>query len=182
MTNLVQNIMDCYHRASFEEKQSGMSWYLDAQSIALEVGKGDVKLGAALIAVTSPLQRWEQNVKVARHAAEFGSPYPGMKNIMDKVSRLLAGENPDDVVSGQKVTSFYRNIVNPYGQSVTVDRHAFDIAMATRFNPEGRPSLGKRQYEIISDAYRKAAESLGIVPLELQAVTWVTWRRENGIA
>jgi hypothetical protein len=179
--NKSQNIIDTYYRSTPDERQAGLSWYLDAHVIARNVGKGNLKLGAALIAVTSPMQKWERNVIVAKHAMEFGSPYPGMKAIMDKVSRLLEGENPDTVVSGQKVTSFYRNILDPYGPEVTIDRHAIDIALAKRHTDTNRPSIGKKMYAELADAYRDAAVILGISPLELQAVTWVTWRRELGI-
>lgn len=180
--NKSQNIIDVYNRRTLDEDRAGLSWYLDAHVIAREVGQGNLKLGAALIAVTSPMQRWDRNIKVAKHAMEYGYPYPGMKNIMAKVTRLLEGENPDNVVSGQKVTSFYRNILNPYGDEVTIDRHAIDIALATRHTDKNRPSIGKKMYSELAMAYRDAANELGIYPLELQAVTWVVWRRELGIA
>lgn len=179
--NIVENIISVFNRATPAERESGLAWYLEANAIAKELGKGDVRFGAALLAVTSPMMKWDRNVKVARHAVEYGYPYPGMNSIMQKVIRLLEGENPDTVVSGQKVTSFYRNIVNPYGDEVTIDRHAIDIAFGIRHDEKGRPSPGKLLYTELANGYRDAAKILGVYPLELQAITWVTWRRELGI-
>jgi hypothetical protein len=176
-----QNILDVFDRATDAEVMHGMTWYVEANAIALELGHGDVRKGAALIAVTSPMQKWDRNIKVARHAVEYGYPYPGMKNIMGKVIRILEGENPDTVVSGEKVTSFYNNIIDPLGDHVTVDRHAIDIALGVRHTDESRPSMSKTRYKAIADAYTAVAKGLEIAPLQLQAITWVTWRREQGI-
>lgn len=179
--NIVENIISVFDRATQEEVDGGILWYLEAQRTALEIGKGDLKLGAALLAVTSPMQKWERNVIVARYAMEHGKPYPGMKAIMSKVQRLIDGENPDDVVKGQKVTSFYRNIVNPFSDDVTIDRHAQDIAMDKRHTDSDRPGISKTAYAEFANAYREAASLCGVFPLELQAITWVAWRRELGI-
>jgi hypothetical protein len=34
-----------------------------------------------------------------------------------------------------------------------------------------------KKYKAIADAYRRAAKKLGVRPLEVQAVTWVVWRK-----
>lgn len=175
------NILAVYNRASESEIEDGLTWYPNAHVIATQLGNGDTKFGAALLAVTSPMQRWERNVIVAKHAVEFGDPYPGMSQTMNKVRRLLEGENPDTVVSGQKVTSFYNNIVDPYGPHVTIDRHAYDIAVGKRHTDETRPSIGKGVYDNLSRSYIAVAKYLGIAPLSLQAIVWVVWRRELGI-
>lgn len=179
--NIVENIVSVFDRATNEEVEHGLSWYLDANRIALDVGKGDLKLGAGLLAVLSPRLKWNKNVEYAYHAVEYGWPYPGMSAITNKVIRLLEGESADTVVNGEKTVSFYRNIVNPFSDDVTVDRHAIDIALATRHNDDTRPSLSKSRYEELANAYRDAAKRCSIFPLELQAITWVAWRREVGI-
>lgn len=179
--NEIENIIAVYNRASASEIEDGLTWYPNAHVMATQLGNGDTRFGAALLAVTSPMQRWERNVIVAKHAVEYGDPYPGMSQTMNKVRRLLEGENPDSVVSGQKVTAFYNNILDPYGPHVTIDRHAYDIAVGMRHSDDSRPSIGKRVYEHLSSAYIQAAKNLGIAPLSLQAITWVVWRRELGI-
>jgi hypothetical protein len=181
MNENVANIVAVYRRASHDELVDGLEWYPNAHVIATQLGNGDTRFGAALLAVLSPLQKWDKNVDYAYHAVEYGWPYPGMTDKMNKVIRLLEGENPDTVVKGEKVTSFYNNILDPYGPHVTIDRHAYDIAMGIRHTDETRPSIGKKVYETLSRAYIDAAEELGIAPLSLQAITWVVWRREHGI-
>ena len=76
--------------------------------------------------------------------------------------------------------TFYGNIVNPWGEGVTIDRHAYDIAVGIRHG-NTRPGIGKRVYREFSAAYIAAAHECGIFPLEMQAITWTVWRRENGI-
>lgn len=179
--NLKANILSAYSRATSEERSNGMAWYDYAHKVALRIANGNLELGAAMLAVTSPMQKWERNVIVAEHAFTYGFPYPGMKSIMSKVIRLLEGEEPSTVVNGEKTTSFFNNIVNPNGSQVTIDRHAYDIAVGQIHTDKTRPSITKKMYAEFSEAYRAAADELGMVTLELQAVTWVAWRREKGI-
>jgi hypothetical protein len=47
---------------------------------------------------------------------------------------LCGGEEPEKVLGGNKVTSFYHNISDPSSPlHVTVDRHAHDIAIGNPF-------------------------------------------------
>ncbi len=180
-TTHVSNILATYALANSHERANGLAWYFEANTIARELGNGDVAFGAALLAVLSPLEKWERNVAVARHAVAYGYPYPTTGDKTGKVTRLLSGENPADVVSGPKVTAFYNNILDPSGDHVTIDRHAIDIAFGVVHTDKSRPAGTKKLIAELSTAYRDAAKTLNIVPLELQAITWVAWRRMKGI-
>ena len=175
------NILATYKQATDDEMSGGLAWYFEANAIARELGNGDVEFGAALLAVLSPLEKWERNVAVARLAVAYGYPYPTTTDKMGKVTRLLSGETPADVVSGPKVTAFYNNILDPSGDHVTIDRHAIDIAFGVVHTDKSRPAGTKKLIAELSDAYRNVAATLNIVPLELQAITWVAWRRMKGI-
>ena len=41
---------------------------------------------------------------------------------------------------------------------------------------------GVKEYGIIADAYYKAANKVGIKGYQMQAITWVAWRRQHNIA
>lgn len=84
----------------------------------------------------------------------------------ENVSKRLGDAN--------KVRNFYLNIANPNDdRAVTIDTHAMAIALM-------KP-LGSSSYEVnftppyfafYADAYREAAEKLGIKTRELQSITW----------
>ena len=81
-----------------------------------------------------------------------------------------------------KITNFYRNIANPTADFVTVDRHAHDIAVGEVFGKQNRRMLGsKGGYNELADLYREVADFVGILPSELQAITWCAWREAIGI-
>src|SRR5690606_6619528 len=92
--------------------------------------------------------------------------------------RILAGEDPLDVLKGDKVRSFYLNILGDT-DAVTVDRHAPELYLGKRVADRARPSVGKRLYREASDASRTAAAQAPRqpTPRDLQAITWLVWRR-----
>ena len=173
--NLIENITAVFDRASQSEVESGMFWYPTAHRIALE--SGSVERGAGIIAALSPMMPWDRNVMLAREAWGTGTAHGGLTANVAKAQSILEGANPLDVLGGDKVRTFYRNIVSPWGDGVTIDRHAYDIATNT-VNGNGYRGIGKRVYAELSEAYVTTASMLGIFPTELQAITWVVWRRE----
>lgn len=84
-----------------------------------------------------------------------------------------------------KVRDFYNNIFNPENtNAVTVDTHAVgaalfsvvsanDSVVADNFGNPGNTTSGQKgTYPIYFEAYRRAAKQLGILPRELQSITW----------
>lgn len=112
-----------------------------------------------------------------------------------KAWRILRyGESPLKVLGGDKVRSFYRNILNPLDPvPVTIDGHCYNI-----YRGERRPLVSRRKtqtgevkispavdegltYKEVARAYRSAAMSLEILPNQLQATVWHTWKRIHNI-
>ena len=177
------NIVSVARRATPREIEAGYSWYPLAHDISAEIAP-DIRYGAGVIAALSPMMPWHRNVMLARAAfAEGGLMGGALSTNVAKANRIAAGNHPLTVLGGRKVLSFYDNIVNPTGDSVTIDRHALDIAH-NRVMPDSLKSRigGKALYTFYSAAYREAADYLGIHAPELQAITWVAWRRMKGIA
>ena len=93
-----------------------------------------------------------------------------------------------------KVRSFYNNIIAPYstGGDVTIDTHAVAAALLQPLagsdrevehnfggGPVGEPGTtnsivngSQGTYGLYADAYRRLADELGILPRELQSITW----------
>lgn len=161
-----------------------------------------VERAVAVIAVLSPRLSWSKNVELARWvysevSSVLLSPpvpaweqsvlgrFPGLKVNGKKALSILLGVAPEEVVSGPKVTAFYHAIANPNDpRGIVIDRHAFDVAVGRVMDDRTRGIvLGRKgAYEQFVRAYERAAEQLqnefpGITPAEVQAITWVAWRR-----
>lgn len=183
---MIENILWLYEQASSQSLESGMSWYDDAhqwaQYKAMQYGL-EVEIVAAIISALSPRNEWSRNLKDTDtllmcfdrgdkgpdfvKAATFG------KNVF-KAWLVRSKLDPTLVMTSPKTRAFVDNITWPDGPSVTVDSWAYRIA-------EGDLSLPARglrepEYECYAEAYREAAEFVGIVPCRLQAITWVEAR------
>jgi len=195
----VENIINKYREASPSFVEGGHQWYEKAHEEATKLGKGDTKRGAGIIAALSPLNDWERNVKEAKELVKTGNVKSALlpANVA-KAQRIHAGEPPEEVLGGHKVTNFFQNIHDPNNKSpVTIDRHAYDIAMGRPFAGTGKPknleelkvprqtgtmsqdlglsSMGRYQHFV--RAYQHAAGELNVdVPNKVQATSWVTHR------
>ena len=183
MSDYVNNILAVYNGASADVMRSGIAWYANAHAFAASLDT-DVSRAAAVVAVISPNTSWSANKTLALKAyANRAGEGVGFPDKVRKVNRLFAGESPDTVVSGPKVTAFYHTILNPWSADVmpVIDRHAQDIADGIRNNEKGRkPPTGKR-YGVYADAYREVARIVGLPAHMVQAITWESWREAHGI-
>jgi hypothetical protein len=190
----VQNIINKYGTATPELLRGGSQWYERAHEEAKKVGSGDVRKGAGIIAALSPLSDWDRNVAEAHELKKTGGVSGALlpQNV-EKARRIHAGEDPHEVLGGHKVRSFFENIHDPSNpEHVTIDRHAYDIAMGHPFVGTGRkttprggggkmsPDIGLSgygRYQHFVHAYKVASENLGIlIPNKTQAVSWVAHR------
>lgn len=182
----------------------------DAVALAT-LGDGDVSRAAAVIAVLSPSTPWQRNVALARKAytmAAEGATFDEitapqgegglgtMGNSKRKAAALVLGADPESIVSGPKVIPFWQRIAeaaahNTNASSVVVDRHAFDIAVGEVTSDRIRGGfLGRKGgthtvalcYVRAAAVLRRTGECPDITPAELQAVTWIVWRREHAHA
>lgn len=189
-TTYVDNILDILDRATDAEYTSGMYWYVSANALAWELDFVDYRRAAGVIAALSPRLRWDKNVAYARLAyslkgydvtPEILSYIPTLNNSRTKALAMVNGERPENVLgNGLKTNAFYDNIARPYDSlAVTVDKHAFDIANNLRTPYKGMVITDK-VYRSMADAYAIAAREVGILPMQVQAITWVAWRNIVG--
>lgn len=175
-----ENILSCYRRATAAEHAAGMVWYNDAHALALELSPDDVWRGAGVIAALSPLKEWSLNVRYARRAFETGIVSGNMPMHNAIAQRILDGEHPLDVMRGDKTRNFTMAIATDGLSDVaTIDRHAHDIAMAEVFTDDTR-KIGKRIYRDMAHAYALVAADVNVSVNQIQAITWITWKREKG--
>lgn len=184
-TKNVSNILAVYSQATAEEITAGREWYAKAHDECDDLHFFP-RMGPGIVAALSPGLRWEVNIEAARKFIAgdsiigLGIRYTANLN---KAARILSGEFPECVLGGNKVRAFYRCILNPENRThVCVDGHAYSIWRAKRIPLDQTPNLGRRgRYHRIAEDYCKAAKATGLLPNQIQAVTWCTWRRLHGV-
>lgn len=193
---MVERILFVYGQAEPIEQTAGLRWYDSAHLFAAGLARStagrryrlSVRRAAGIIAALSPQKGWQLNQALADDLVRTETCGQTERNVW-KARSILFGEDPTTVlappnparITGRKVRSFFDNIVDPKrSTAVTVDRHALDIVTATYGNTISLDDAGR--YDRVADAYRDAAALVGLRPHEIQAITWVTWRRVKGIA
>ena len=89
------------------------------------------------------------------------------------------------ILNGQKIVSFFCNIMGE--DTCTVDGHAKNIYYGERHGlTSDKTNIGKKEYVAIQEAYVNAGKQVRfngrqLKAFEMQAITWVTWRRIHGI-
>lgn len=194
LTEYQRNIVSVYVQANALDIQQGMSWYKNAHEIGQQLAYQYGYLthqAIGVLAALSPLASWELNVKRAEAALsqhKHGltaeeSKGCGMKANTIKAWRILNGEEPLDVLGGNKVRAFYCCMVHYLTtEHVCIDRHAVSIAVGKPLGNQFTKYVNTDvKYAAIAKDYMVVADILSITPAQLQAVTWVTWRRlQNG--
>lgn len=169
----VERIVEMYTMATDEQVTAGLDWYPTARRIGEECPNG-VRAGAGILAALSVNKGWAENVRIARNAfrGESGGHFA---TALDKARLILAGTDPCEVLPmNKKSGQFFLSIWDPADpDAVVVDRHGHDIAAGMKYGNADRGLDVPARYASIADAYRRAAKSLGMVPSELQAITWV---------
>jgi len=192
---MVHNVMACYRAADDLQIAEGLLWYSDAQKqahiIAAKYGIA-VYIVVAVISALSPNNKWSRNLTnadalIAAFLRGDGidavkvSTYHAMKK---KAWDILAARPDYDgakrMLKGQKITSFFCDIMGEF--NVTIDGHARNIAYAEKVGlTDDRTNIGVREYRGLQAAYEEAAQRLGLMPYQIQAITWRVWRDRWGI-
>jgi hypothetical protein len=186
-TTYTVNVVETFRAATADDLAQGLEWYGRAREIADGLATGTeltTEQCAGVIAALSPMVSWRSNIVnarrlIARYLADEGEPTAGygLKRNVAKAWRILQGcAEPLDVLSGPKVRAFYSNIIGD-PDAVTVDRWAARLAPN---DPADVGTVTAREYREISAAFVDAAARLDVTPRDLQAATWVYFRRVHG--
>ena len=186
------NIPAVYRSATAAERRKGSQWYLTAQSQARRLAARyelPLSTSVGVIAALSPGLEWLANLVDAERLiqafmADDEPPIVGVygRRNRDKALAILGGNDPADILGGLKVRSFYTNILQPNNPDpVTVDRHAYCLAHGIRSERSGSASkdvyLTPARYRETAEVYREISRELGLLPNQLQAITWLVWKR-----
>ena len=201
------NIRFFMSQATVAEYRDGLSWYDDAHSIMQDIASNSrftAKQVASFIAILSARNDWNKNVEYARYFATTGKTVkPNGKSLhtAQNVNKLLnaskattddqiwrsickdygkRGKSGNLVKSGlaNKTLNFYFNILSADVNRVTVDAHAAGVCLndfAMGYDQRGFSAI--QHYEDMAQAYQNIGAELGLAGYQVQAVTWLTYRR-----
>ena len=187
--------------ASQADIMSGIDWYDRAYNLAVRFihTYDGLTMGQAVgvIAALSPNNKWERNCIDAEAMIKtwsIGGDYnlikvctfnPNKQKAIDILSLDMESVDTEaipNILSGQKVVAFYRSIMGDKN-AVCVDGHAYAIFIGERIPTTKTPSITPKLFETIQRAYqlvaKRSVELCGVelTPTQVQAVTWVTYRR-----
>lgn len=190
----VKNIIEVFNQATQVEVLEGINWYPDARSGAMDIAdKTELPLHivVGVISALSPTNNWNQNLKDADlFCSTFitGGYFEDVKAstykpMWEKAWKILTSasdyENTATILKGPKITDFYRCI---QGENICViDGHAWCIAHNDRRVLQEVPYIGKKHRIELQEAYKIAGKKLGFTAYEMQAITWVTWKRIHNV-
>ena len=196
--NNVENIKAVYQLATLKERQDGVSWYPQANQIAISLAdRHEISESQAIgvIAALSPRNRWERNIQDADAliaAYNAGGPEQAM---LTKVCTFSANKKKAiqilelslsctfagilAILSGPKLREFASCIAGL--PECCIDGHAYCIWQGERATLADVPAIGVKLRREIKADYATAADELGFTPSAVQAITWCTWRRIHGV-
>ena len=182
--SLESNVAATYDRATSLELDRGAHWYDEAREHAALIGQlanVTMRHGAAAIAVLSPQLEWTVNLAeayaIAAAVADGTLPDDNTfrafrRNVHKSWACLQPDANLAELVTGPKVTSFYRAIAGLEGGPV-IDRHAVRGATG-----HGYAAVTAATYRAVQSAYVAVARALAEDVHGLQATVWLTVKRE----
>ena len=196
----VENILSIYRMATPEEKRDGVVWYAQALAqcnrLAIDY-EVPLSIVVGVVAALSPNNKWDRNIDNAHDMIKAYingndidtfkvSTYHAMKRKAWSILEAMP-EDDDQIVSilnGQKIISFFQNIMGY--DTCTIDGHARNIAYAERVGLTGSISIGKKEYATLQQEYVEAGKKArvngrALKAFEMQAITWVAWRRLHNI-
>lgn len=196
----VQNILSVYYGATVQERVDGLSWYRAAHTIAVKLSERyhvTIGVAAGVIAALSPRNNWTRNVTDAENmiaAAYHKLPYASVKvctfgRNKQKSIDILEGVPVRDVLTGNKTLAFWQNICDPdsLDGTVCVDGHAYSIWSGVRTVLAKTPNLTGKLYATIAADYVTASLHINaytdeyVLPCDVQAITWCSFRATHGI-
>jgi hypothetical protein len=125
---------------------------------------------------------WERNIRYAEKFVETGQcGQTGSNQAIAKA--ILEGAEPLEVLNKGfgygygKVSNFFKCLSDQDTDAVCIDGHAYAIWAGERITTNKTPNISKRLYQAIEEDYQSAASAVGLKPHQIQAITWLAWRR-----
>ena len=191
-----KHILSVYRMASPTEIKHGMTWYSSAFADCKKVSTKlslPMHIVVGVVAALSPNNKWDRNLQNAFDLCQAFiegqdldsikvSTYHTMKRKAWYILETMPTYNETvTILNGKKIVSFFRNIMGDE-TDITIDGHARNIYYNDRQGlTTPNTNIKKLEYVDIQKAYKRASKKLGLKAYELQAITWVAWKRIHNI-
>ncbi len=185
-------ITSVFEEACDTDFAKGSTWYFDVNKLCREIADSSDFTHitpihvAGIIAALSPMRSWTDNINKAREAVWSGAAR-GLGHTVETTSIIWHGFDPEIVISrtgnNPKVYSFFKNIAYPEtSDDVTIDRHMWNLLFDDLGVVEKAGLRFKdREYKWAAAQFRQVASEIDLLPHQLQAISWLAWRRKQGI-
>ena len=179
--NRVNKWMD---ESTSKDIEQGLNWYNEARMLCNQLATKysvTVVQVAQVISVLSPQKQWHTNkletIAMFEEVLEGIKPnfgYFATKSTIEECKLIIMGKFliPSKRI---KTYSFADNIANSGSEEVTIDRHALRVAYDDKSAKIDKVS--PKQYREAREAYRRVALGHGLNAYQVQAITWVTYKR-----
>ena len=190
----IQAVLDL---ASAGEIAHGHRWYQLANDAAVALAdRYEIKehTAAGVIAALSPRNNWDRNLIDAENL--IAAYVAGGAEAAAEVKCCTFGKNKQkaieilvwsaeflqvcEILAGPKTTEFFRCIIGE--TDVCIDGHAYAIWFGDRIPVGKTPKIGVNLRRQIKKDYLAVAKKNYMSGEQLQAITWLAYRRLHGIA
>ena len=178
-----------------EELHNAKHWYDEAQQEAKQIAEKldmPVYIVVGVMAALSPNNKWERNIVNAEELCKAFQDGQGMDSVKvstyhkmkEKAWGILTEFGDYDRVveqlKGQKIVAFFRNIMGE--DDITIDGHARNIYYNERVGlTDAKTSIGKKEYVKLQKEYLTVAKEYEMLGRQMQAITWVAWKKKHNI-
>lgn len=174
------NFRHVFDLATVDDLEEGKEWFRNAHSFSFSLAerKGlQTYHTAGVLSALSPSTAWEDNVTRAETFVTTRRLSGHMRQQINKAKNIMLTDCPTKVakiLNGPKTVNFFYNIYDPnLQQYVTIDRHMVNLASRI----EGLIDPTPKQYDFLVNETIKFAKNVNLMPNQVQATLWVTWRK-----
>lgn len=178
MTNGQLNILRVYNQATADELDAGLRWYASAhEEIVRSFPELDPTAACGIVAATSPQTAWDRNLIVARMVLDSECRSGSTRDRLAVCRAILDGSDPWLVVKGPKTSAFFACLAYPrVSQEPCIDGHAWAIWRGVRV-ATSKVKVKLADLRAAQADYAAVADAMGLKPHQVQAITWLAWRR-----
>ena len=164
---------------------SSSFWYFDENNWIEQNSKGlEMFKACGIFAALSPQMSVPRNRDLFKFYLLHGTANH-YKTLVKKCNDIMKAKNEKEaiqILNGKKITSFYLNLLHPNKETkVTIDRHA--VSCLTQkpnkvYAINDKPlQMTNNQYNFFENVYKEVSYELNVLPHELQAIAWVSYRQ-----
>ena len=187
---MINHLERMYHRADQIDLHEGKLAYMRYHNLLQELARHyDMpfnKVVAAFVAL-SPNSDYVGNLRslktllegVQQHLPVASINVSTYRHCLKRAHMYLTGEEEFlDHANGLKIRSFYDNILYPHtSRAVTVDGHIYAVWKNDPTLVMKDAKVTKASYKVVEKCIQDLADTVGLVPCQVQAVIWFARKR-----